>query len=115
MGADFIFAIADITDPEDTWLAKADNHIQLFMDNYDSMCRWDDLNDDELAAAVTSELKDAINTCYHYEGREMGWFSPDGITTYVLTGGMSWGDSPTDIYDHISMFSGFQTIVERGT
>lgn len=120
MGADFIFAVAEITEPENTWLAKVDSNIQLFMDNYDFMDRWGDL-DDELETAVISELKDAINTCYHHEGHEMGRFSPDGITTYVLTGerlGEKFsraGASPIDIYDHIDLFSDFQTIVERGT
>jgi hypothetical protein len=49
---------------------------------------------DELHTALTATGRDAP--------RDLTWIgSPDGRWRIYLTGGMSWGDSPSDLYDAI--------------
>lgn len=62
----------------------------------------------QLREDVTDRLKAAVDTVfvefYHQEGmhREMTILEIRD-REYILTGGMSWGDTPTDVYDDVWM------------
>ena len=123
MGADFIMAVADITKTDQYWrdalAALSDTDIDAFISHSDQTFEWadrlnvevsDDLTSPEpnLVADVRSAIGDAISTCYS-DSRETNWFTdPATGTRWLITGGMSWGDAPTDAFDDVLIFDVFQ-------
>ena len=113
MGADFIWARAEVTEPVEYWLdwfgELNDDQMIDFIDATDDTFFWRDCHTDESEAAlcqsVAERLSTAISVCYDYDSnREMGWYIEDG-RMFILTGGMTWGDDPTEAYADIWMFA----------
>jgi len=115
MGADFVWIDADVTESKETWLKRLTHDmdaesIQSFIEATEPEIGWWRFDDEEtdMVEFVTEYIKDSINTAYDYMyNREMGWYMRNGYT-YVLTGGMSWGDDPTDAFEYIGTFRAFQ-------
>jgi hypothetical protein len=126
MGADFLMAVAEITKPAQHWYdllgEMDDGAIDAYVKESDHI-GWDDgheaywgeeykgdlATDAERAKFyqfVSDRVNDAITTCYG-ESRQGSWFS-DGEKKWYITGGMSWGDDPTDIFLEVRIMDSFQ-------
>ena len=117
MGADFIWGRVEVTEPKSTWLNRIlEADIAAFAETTEDDYYWSDsYEEDGLVEGVTEELRTAIEICYGYhQNREMGWFI-EGDRTYALTGGMSWGDDPTEALRDIWLFDSFQRFFKEAT
>lgn len=113
MGADFLFAhfIAPVERAEDLDLdfdaarefidsTDWNEHVEV-IDQFDHRIRVND--NSEAARAKVNEvarevLHHAVNNMRGFiNRRDVGWLYRDGETVF-LTGGMSWGDAPTELY-----------------
>lgn len=112
MGADLILSFVDVTEPKQKWLDILgewhDAQVEAFLDKYENL--WDEVQ--ELVEVVTpdkpfdrsalyqkfvEQIADAINNAYACESREVSTVRLDD-KFYAVTGGLSWGDDPTDEY-----------------
>lgn len=120
MGAEFIFAVANVTKSKDYWLDYIshmdDSHMESFVQESDDQFYWADrteypsseLYSHEFLQKVSELIVDAVNESYEYEhNRELGWFI-QGEETIVVTGGMTWGDDPTEAFDSVRIFDALQ-------
>lgn len=116
MGADFIWGRAEVTEPKSTWLNRIlEADIAAFAETTEDYYYWSESYEDGLVEGVTEELRTAIEECYNYhQNRETGWFI-EGDRTYVISGGMSWGDDPTDVLREIYLFDAFQRFFKEAT
>ena len=95
MGADFIFAIAkECEQPEDA-KARIDLLPQDTLAEV-AMHAWGELPEDDDWQLVRDLLKEAIDIAYEPYGRDLGTIHVTEPGTYVITGGMTWGDDPTE-------------------
>ena len=116
MGANFVYAIAEIDQSRQYWLDKLNNlNVDNIADIADELGNYlydfDELDGAELVEAVKARVADSINESYDaYEGssREASSLHLTGDRNFVITGGMSWGDAPTDVFDHIALFDTFR-------
>ncbi len=98
MGADFIFAISKQCEDPD----KAKNQIdQLPSDVLAEVAEHafgEIPADDDVDGwqQVTDLLKEGIDIVYDADRRDLGTIYIDKPGVYVITGGMSWGDNPTE-------------------
>lgn len=112
MGACFVWVKADVTKPKSYWVQLVDEideeELCSFIDYFYDCDDWyggDKLSKSEEARVL---LWESIEACYNYMNREdIGWEIVDG-KTYILTGGLTWGDDPTESFVHVSMLSDFQ-------
>lgn len=112
MGADFLFAhfIAPVEREEDlnldfdaahSFIDATDWSGHHVIDMFDHRVNFSD--DSEAARAKVNEVSRASlhravdNMRGFTRRRDVGWFSRNGETVFI-TGGMSWGDAPTDLY-----------------
>ena len=113
MGADFTYAAANITRPQAEWVVEIHR-----LDSVDDIVRFlaptgmDWLFDhfesiDELKATLMED----IDIAYGYSRETSRFHHKD--ETFVITGGMSWGDNPTDVYDSIERFDAIQDYVNN--
>ena len=117
MGADFVFAVANITKPKDYWLdylgEMDDGQMESFITESDGFLYWSDnyddlnLNSPDFFQAVAERVSNAIETAYG-DSRELGTFRDNSGELWAITGGMSWGDDPTDAFDAVRIFDIFQ-------
>lgn len=70
---------------------------------------WDDDGfTDETIKSMRKRLAQAVEVVYDCEGsREVNTLTIDGDRTFVITGGMSWGDEPSSLYTDFYLFSEF--------
>lgn len=117
MGADFVYAIVEVTKPESYWQdiigELNDGEVMAFAHETNDQYDWFDLYDYEnigepaFCQKVAERISEAVGVSYGYtQNREMGWYQ-DGIRTFAITGGMSWGDKPTECIDDVWMFDNF--------
>lgn len=117
MGADFLCAIVEVPgvsrgriEEEVGRLSPA--VLQEIGEFYEWRVEYDALvedDDEAFYAAVRNAIVDAIREVFDEDGtpadsHEIGVVRLRG-QLYVLTGGMSWGDSPSDIFDAMSMLA----------
>lgn len=130
MGADFLMAVAEITKPAQHWYdllgemddgaidayVKESDHIPWEDDGYEDYFGEEYKGDlateaerAEFYQFVADRINDAITTCYgvYGESRQGASFS-DGEKKWYVTGGMSWGDDPTDIFQEVCIMESFQ-------
>jgi hypothetical protein len=111
VGADLILCYAAVPDPftDDTvgeLRGIAKNPPQKIVDVLLEYIHQGDSTDEEVLEEVQDILLGAVNTVFveffHQEGmhREMDVLEIRGHK-YIFTGGMSWGDGPTDVYDDV--------------
>ena len=118
MGADFVFAMAEVTQPKDYWLDYIshmdDSHMESFIATTDELFYWSDRFDDmnpyspEFYQAVAEAVSRAVEVCYDYEyNRELGWWTRDD-RSFIVTGGTTYGDAPTDAMSSVEVFEALQ-------
>jgi hypothetical protein len=118
MGADFIYAIAPVDIDKDKYVARAkaltfEEAEALFQeDEYFFPGAESEEDDAEFLKMVIERLLMAIEVCYTTSLRELDHLTLKG-TRFVLTGGMSWGDPPTDVYDDVCILSNFDYWLEN--
>ena len=118
MGAEFVYAIVEVTEPEEYWQGLLgeldDGQVMAFVnetnDQYDwiDLYDYDDLGEPAFCQQVAERVSEAVNVCYDYQqNREMGWHH-DGERIFIVSGGMTWGDAPTDCLNDMWMFDNFR-------
>lgn len=120
MGASFIFCTANVTKPKEYWLDYIshmdDSHMDSFITITDEEFYWadrfdhpaNDLYSHAFYQKVAEVIVEAVNVSYDYEyNLEIGWFE-HADETLIVTGGMSWGDDPTDALDKVAIFHTLQ-------
>ena len=118
MGADFIYAVADTTKPIEHWQTILgefdDGQMKQYLNNthldylYEVMFEGED---EPWYQAVAEWLGEALVTVYA-GSRESGTFRENG-KHWTITGGMSWGDEPTDIFPYVNAVGDWQQFVEE--
>ena len=121
MGADFIYAVANITETKEHWqdiLGELhDGKMEAYIKESDTLLYWSedydhlDTDSPEFFQAVAERVSDAIETAYG-DSRELGTFRDNHEEEWAITGGMSWGDDPTDIFYDLRIVDSFQTWYE---
>lgn len=116
MGADFIYALACVDETKDEWINRVSN---MTLDDVKEMYsdgEWlfieagDEEDDKKFQQMIVDRIIDAINICYEISdgrSREADILRLNGHR-YVITAGLSYGDSPTDVFDDISTFNAVQ-------
>lgn len=111
MGADFAFAVVEMKATREEAYAKAryltlPNNIEATtadLENYCGVNEWYDL-ESPTEHQVYEFLKRCIDTVYDSDNRrDCGFFVVDSDRLFFITGGMSWGDPPTDVYDDFAV------------
>ena len=123
MGADLLLSFVDVSEPKQKWLDIIGEWNDAQVDKFVTDCgadhilddlteevsdRWDaadieyDLEDPKFLAEVrqafVERLNDAIDAAYGSTSRYANKVLLDG-KPWAVTGGPSWGDSPTDEFD----------------
>lgn len=99
MGADFVYAIIPLDRPLEYWQKLirevSDADLSEFAVASEFDFRFEDLKLSEVREVIDNAFEVAMNG----QSREVGMWTPDGgATRYAITGGMSWGDDPTEAY-----------------
>lgn len=113
MGADLLITAVEIRESKSQCLKRIK---KLDWSDLDAMHRkfenagiWidEDMNDDAtLTKWMQGRLEQAVNTVYAERySRNVNTLCVDGINKYVITGGMSWGDEPSDEWDCFNLFN----------
>jgi len=111
MGADLILATVEIRETEPECQARlarmtfteADMTRLEFCGSWLMGEEWDETMPDK----IRELLKDAINTVYNANGRDVSSLVIDGNRSFVITGGTSWGDEPSAEWDDFNLFHEF--------
>lgn len=114
MGADFMFAVSPQPSLEDDNRKKAVKELlhqindQDMLDVAEDFCCFDDTSSAEV---MRDELYETILRVCDMDTRETSVIQLDGMDWMgVVTGGMSWGDVPTDCFDDIALIGRFQPV-----
>jgi len=81
--------------------------MQSFIDYSDEMFDWEDALDPFSAQDVAERVSEAIEVAYDDFRRDVGYWQ-EGDTLYALSGGLSWGDEPTDAMRDLMIFNYLQ-------
>lgn len=112
MGADLIVSVIELRESKE----KAIERLAKIVFNEDSnelfqnagYYFWED--EQEITPEILNDMRkrvaSALEVVYGYS-REMTHISIDGDRRFVITGGMSWGDMPTDIFEDFNIFQEF--------
>ena len=111
MGADLILETVEIRETEPECQARlarmtfteADMTRLEFCGSWLMGEEWDETMPDK----IRELLKDAINTVYNANGRDVSSLVIDGNRSFVITGGTSWGDEPSAEWDDFNLFHEF--------
>jgi hypothetical protein len=112
MGADMMLAYARVDQDKSFWLdglAEAtDKQLVDYADEYDHCTLFPEDDDEQFSRAtlIRQAIVDAVEMCYS-ESREIAVCEIGGVR-YACTGGLSWGDAPTDAFDYVLMFQWVQ-------
>lgn len=102
MGADFCYALVDTSikkqDLVEYVKTMSDEDVSKFADYHFGMFANDYETDEEFVTTTRANIIAFVEEAYGSENsREVGFFTVKG-TTFLITGGMTWGDDPTDAY-----------------
>ena len=111
MGADFVAAITKMPDLKEAAL------LHTFVDNLDgeqilAVMEECGVVEEKATEMMVGRLHEAIDIALALP-RDCGTIVLDG-TNYVMTGGMSWGDDPTESYELVWWLSIIQGFREDG-
>lgn len=108
MGADFTLALCEIAVPKSESIRRLKTFtLEDYSTLFDNACEYhfyetgDDLNLSQCYDYVLNALE-VVWSCYNEQHREAMSMSLDD-KWYVVTGGMSYGDDPTDCYSSINL------------
>ena len=106
MGADFLFPVQEIKQPKEVVLGR----VEALPLTDDDVARFEGVgvfvtNDDEnVTEALRERLREAVEAVYSApQRRDSGFFTIDGNREFVVTGGTSWGENPSDVWDDFSL------------
>jgi hypothetical protein len=75
----------------------------------DNACQWDE----ETPQEIRRRLLHVLDQYDEGWGRDVSDFKQEGADhTVLITGGMSWGDSPTDAYDEMRILLYFDALYD---
>lgn len=130
MGADFIFTYAPLSDDKETlkefvrhmpietlqWI-EADAGDEYFIEGlYEEVEDDEDISDEsaEVYNRYRTALIETIDHVHSGGERDIGMFYDPMVSPHpvVITGGMSWGDDPTDSFIHVARY---RAIMEKGS
>ena len=115
MGADFVAAAVDVSEPEAYWLREIGDHNDAELLNFlasDRVLLWDKYFHDEIddrngvVKTLRGDLISAVAAAYD-PGRDGTWMHLDG-KTWAITGEHSWGDVG-ELFDQYLLFDLFQS------
>jgi len=98
MGASFLFAVL----PACVLTKERRQQLLAIIDKMDDSTEFSScvFPDEEDLDAIKEALKTDVGIYEKLDTfRDTGGYTPDGSFPLLLTGGMSWGDPPTDSYD----------------
>jgi hypothetical protein len=104
MGADFFLCVLEIKHTKSVALAKAKD-LNLTKDDFHTFEEagiWFDnnLDDQELVEEMRMRLLEAVEAVYSAsQRRDCSYFYVDGDRVFYATGGTSWGESPSGVWD----------------
>ena len=116
MGADLLLNYVEIAEPREKAQARLDKlqmteeHLSMFED-----CGIYQFSDEEFSEQVQKDMKArlqrALDVVYDndekWTTRDVTRLTIDGNRTFLFTGGMSWGDDPTNSYTDFWIFFEF--------
>ena len=101
MGADFVFVITKVcTNPDQAKKNINDLPFPVLGDISEAL--WGDYpepDDHEGLQKVRDTLTEAIDLVHNPDRRDVSVIDIETPGQYVISGGMSWGDSPTESFD----------------
>jgi hypothetical protein len=117
MGADLLMTYIEIKEPREKAKERLDKLVitEEDLERFDS-CGSFEFEDQEfsseLALKVKTRLGEILDSVYDFaEGkaysREITTFDLDGDRKFLITGGMSWGEDPTDYFTDFWIFYEF--------
>jgi hypothetical protein len=116
MGADLMLNYVEIAEPRERAQARLDRLVitEQHLETFEN-CGEYQFSDEEFSEQVQKDmrarLQRALDVVYDsYEGnspRDVTWLNIDGNRTFLFTGGMSWGDDPSDYYTDFWLFFEF--------
>ena len=107
MGADLILSFVDVSEPKQKWLdiigewndAQVDKFVTQSGNDYIFEDILEECEDEAVARQKFVEaVNEALDIAYGNESRLVDTVRLDG-KPWAVTGGPSWGDSPTDEFD----------------
>ena len=112
MGADFTLATFPYFDMTDDRRERfRELIVNLPASETDEFQEWYGLDEDDYdAEQLLQDIEDACSTCSR-ETSSMYAYTEGGQRYELnITGGMSWGDSPTDVFDAFNRASFFESV-----
>lgn len=110
MGADFLFAITPYPKDWDAVRSRIEQQTPqdclMFAEDFRGWME-DEYTEDQIVEAIMDELRTAANEMDAPYRRDCGDFAVNG-KSYIISGGMSWGDEPTDAFSYIWILDWFQ-------
>jgi len=117
MGADLLLTYIEIKEPREKAKERLDKLVitEEDLERFDScgFYEWEgeEFNSD-LVVKIKTKLGEILDSVYDFaEGkaysREITTFELDGDRQFLITGGMSWGDDPTDHFTDFWIFFEF--------
>ena len=112
MGADLCVDYVELKETEAEALSRLaklvinEDTLDRFINNA-SYFEWEEEDfTPELAEKMRKRIADAVDVVYG-DRRDTAWLKIDGDRTFAFTGGMSWGDEPTDAMEDFRIFNEF--------
>ncbi len=117
MGADLLLTYVEVKETREQAQKRLDNLVLTEEDlgrfEDTGYYFWEDEEfSEEVAKQMREKLQTSLNCVYDVaEGktyaREVTTFTIDGNRTFLITGGMSWGDEPSDFFSDFWIFFEF--------
>jgi len=113
MGADLMLNYIEIAEPREKAQARLDRlvlteeHLETFEN-----CGYYGFEEEDFSEETEKKMREKLQECldvvYDADGRrDVSSFIIDGNRTFYLTGGMSWGDDPSECYTDFWIFFEF--------
>ena len=116
MGADLMLNYVEIAEPREKAQARLDRLVltEEHLATFEECGCWE-FEEEEFSEKVEKKMRKKLQECLDvvydaYEGhgfRDVSLFHIDGDREFLVTGGMSWGDEPSDYYTEFLLFFEF--------
>lgn len=113
MSADFVFGITSADEPKQYWIEKVNNlSDKIFQDFCESTDWYVDVEETpQSRSEMRGAVVEAIEACYDEKRSDIGWCVLEG-KRYVVSGGMTWGDEPTEACRSLWLFDAFKDFIK---
>lgn len=116
MGADLMLNYVEIAEPREKAQARLDRLVltEEHLATFEECGCWE-FEEEEFSEKVEKKMRKKLQECLTlvydaHEGhapRDVSSFFIDGDREFLITGGMSWGDEPSDYYTEFALFFEF--------